>query len=92
MILVNRSQTALFAGIAPYGESQEGVLKAEIGFVFPSAPARLELYLWPMKPDARPFGVYQLKDRPTLVTTLINTLLFQFQEAPSNDSINESST
>jgi hypothetical protein len=90
LILVNRSQTALFAGIALYGESQEGVLKAEIGFIFPSAPARLELYLWPMKHDSRPFGVYQLKERPKLMTTLINTLLFQFQEA-QNDSINESS-
>ena len=85
VILVNRSQTALFAGITP--DTEPGVLKAEIGFIFPSAPARLELYLWPVKPDSRPFGIYRLKERPQLVTTLVNTILFTF-EAPSNDDSN----
>jgi hypothetical protein len=83
VLLINRSHTALFSGISPRDEAS-GVLKAEIGFIFPSAPARLELYLWPMKPDSRPFGIYQLSERPQLVTTLINTLLFP--EAPSNDT------
>lgn len=59
LLLTNRSETVLFAGVEPtsYG------LKAELGMFLPNAPAEFDLYVAPIKPDSKPLGTFTYPNR-----------------------------